>query len=273
MGELIFRTGGLRYAYPGAAGDAVRDISLDVPAAELTALVGPNGSGKTTLLRLLLGVLRPAEGTALALGRPAHAWRRRDLARRIAVVVQREEPTFPLKVRQAVRLGRYPHLGPLERFGPDHVAAVERALERCDAVHLADRWTATLSGGEWQRVRLARALAQEPEVLVLDEPTANLDIRHEMEVFELVARQVRDAGLTGVIVTHHVNLAARFADRIVILDRGRATAVGTPDVVMTRDVMERVFEWPVEVMTWRGTPQVVPLRRDESSERRNLDAG
>ena len=273
MGELIFRTDGLRYGYPGAAGDAVRDISLDVPAGELTALVGPNGSGKTTLLRLLLGVLRPAQGTVLALGRPAHTWRRRDLARQIGVVVQREEPTFPLRVRQVVRLGRYPHLGPLEPFGADDAAAVERALERCDARQLADRWTATLSGGEWQRVRLARALAQEPAVLVLDEPTTNLDIRHEMEVFELVVRQVRDAGLTGVIVTHHVNLAARFADRIVVLDRGTATAIGPPAAVLTRNVMERVFEWPVEVMQWRGAPQVMPLRLDESRQRRDTDAG
>ena len=108
---------------------------------------------------------------------------------------------------------------------------------------------------------------------MLDEPTANLDIRHEMEVFELVARQVRDQGLTGVVVTHHVNLAGRFADRIVIMDRGVTVAVGPPTEVMTRDVMERVFEWPMDITEWRGAPQVVPLRLDESEKRRDRDAG
>jgi iron complex transport system ATP-binding protein len=263
MDELIFETRRVAYRYPGAAADAVAQSDVAVERGRLIGIVGPNGSGKTTLLRLLLGTLAPSAGEVLAFGRPTGAWKRRDLARRVAVVVQREEPVFPLRVREAVMLGRYPHVGPYRPFGAADQAAVDAALQRADAAALAGRWTSALSGGEWQRVRIARALAQEPEVLVLDEATANLDLRHEMETFELAADLVRTQGLTGVLVTHHVNLVARFVDRIVVLDRGRVVAAGPPRTVLTREVLERVFGWPVEVVPWRGIPQFVPLRTDE----------
>ncbi len=178
-------------------------------------------------------------------------------------MVQREEPVFPLRVRQAVLLGRYPHVGPARAFDAADHAAVHAALVTADAAHLADRWTATLSAGEWQRVRLARALAQEPAVLVLDEATANLDLRHEMEVFELAADLVSGRGLTGVLVTHHVNLAARYVSRMVVMDRGRVAADGPPAQALTRDVLEAVFGWPVALVPWREVPQFVPLRRTE----------
>lgn len=260
---MIFEARDASYRYPQAGADAVAGVTLAVREGELVGLVGPNGSGKTTLLRLLLGVLRPRAGAVLAAGRPAAEWGRREFARLAGVVAQREEPAFPLRVRDAVLFGRYPRLGSLGAPGPDDRAAVARALDRCDVAHLADRWVATLSGGEWQRVRVARALAQEPRALVLDEPTANLDIRHEMEVFELAAALVHDAGLAGILVTHQVNLAARFVDRLVVLDRGVTRATGAPGDVLTREVLEDVFGWAVDVRTWRGTPQFVPLRRSE----------
>jgi iron complex transport system ATP-binding protein len=263
MGDLIFETREACYRYRHAPADAVRDVAVAVAPGELVAIVGPNGSGKTTLVRLLLGVLAPTEGTVLAAGHPAAAWRRRDLARLVGVVAQREEPVFPLRVAQAALFGRYPHLGPVGAPTRDDHAAVDRALQVCDVAHLRDRWVATLSGGEWQRVRIARALAQEPRALVLDEATANLDIRHEMEVLELAASLVRCEGLAAVAVTHHVNLAARFADRIVVMDHGLARAQGRPAEVLTRDVLERVFGWPVAVSHWRGAPQFVPLRKGE----------
>ena len=131
-------------------------------------------------------------------------------------------------------------------------------------MEFTDRRISTLSGGEWQRVRVARALAQEPQALILDEPTANLDIRHEMEVFELVSDLVHGDGIAGVVVTHHVNLAARFVDRMVVMNDGRTEASGTPGEVITREVLERVFGWPVEVDMWRGVPQFVPLKSGES---------
>lgn len=260
----------LRYAYPREVRPALRGVSLSVAAGELVGIVGPNGSGKTTLVRLLVGLLRPDEGAVEIDGRPLRAWSRRELARAVGVVPQREEPVFPLTVREAVAFGRYPHLGPLGRPGARDVAAVERALARCDALELADRWVGTLSGGEWQRVRIARALAQEPKVLILDEPTASLDIRHEMEVFELTAELVRAEGLSGIVITHHVNLAVRFVDRLLVLDRGEPRAWGPPTEALTASVFSSVFQWPVDILSWQGFPLVVPRRMAESETSRTV---
>jgi len=183
----------------------------------------------------------------------------------VGVVGQQEEAVFPLSVAETVMLGRYARLGPLAAPGPEDRAAVQRALERCDILDLAERSIDSLSGGEWKRVRVARALAQEPRALVLDEPTASLDVRHEMELFELF-RQLVDGGLAGLVITHHLNLAARFAHRIILLDRGAVVAVGTPAEVLRREILSRVFEWPVAVTKWYdGAPQVVPLRAGEET--------
>jgi iron complex transport system ATP-binding protein len=265
MGEVVFQAQGLSYRYPGAVTRAaVHDLDLAIAAGELVGLVGPNGSGKTTLLRLLLGVLQPSAGRALAFGTPAHKWGRRELARRIGVVSQREEPVFPLRVRQAVLFGRYPHLGALGAPREEDWAAVESALAQCDVARLGDRWVGTLSGGEWQRVRIARALAQDPRVLALDEATANLDVRHEMEVLELTAQLVRERRLTGLLVTHHVNLAARYVDRVIVMEGGRSRAVGKPNDVLTRSLLEDVFGWPVAMTRWQGVVQFIPLKLGEA---------
>ncbi len=263
---MIFEARAVSYWYRGAElRPAVQNVDLSVTSGELLGLVGPNGSGKTTLLRLMLGALEPTEGRMLTFGRPATSWSRRDLARLIGVVSQREEPSFPLRVRQTVMFGRYAHMGALGAPGKSDNAAVDYALERCDVSDLGERWVATLSGGEWQRVRIARALAQEPRVLALDEATASLDVRHEMEAFELISQLVRESGLTGVLVTHHVNLAARYADRLVVMQGGRARAVGPPNDVVTREVLEDVFQWPVAMVQWSGVPQFVPLKSGENA--------
>jgi iron complex transport system ATP-binding protein len=267
MGDVIIELSGVTYRYPGAPSNSVSSVDLGIREGELVGIVGPNGSGKTTMLRLLAGALKPQSGESFALGRPVRSWKRRELARVIGVVAQREEPAFPLKVEQAVLLGRYPHLSALGAPGERDRAVVTSALERCDVADLRQRWIATLSGGEWQRVRIARALAQEPRALLLDEATANLDIRHEMEVFELVSELVRRGGIGGVLVTHHVNHAARFVDRIMVMDKGVALAVGTPADVLKRELLETVFGWPVDVVSWRDVPQFVPLRREEGGGR------
>ena len=196
-------------------------------------------------------------------GKPLAEWRARELARVIGVVTQREEILFPLTVRETVELGRYAHLGPLAApRDADHLAVTE-ALQRADVIGLADRRTDTLSGGEWQRVRVARALAQNPRALLLDEPTAALDIRHEMEVFELV-RKLAGEGIGTLLVTHHLNLAARYADRMVLLDHGVVIAEGPPAEVLKSEVVSPVFEWRVAVTNWcDGAPQVVPLKPGE----------
>lgn len=249
----------VRFRYPGAEQESVTDVSLDLTPGELVAVVGPNGSGKTTLLRLLAGAFTPTGGTVTVDRADTRRWNRRELARLIAVVAQREEPAFPLRVHQAVMLGRYPHIGVLGGPGRHDRDAVRSALDRCDVGDLADRWVATLSGGEWQRVRVARALAQDPRVLLLDEATSNLDLRHEMEVFALVAALVRESRLAGLFITHQVNLASRFADRVLVMRRGIAHALGPPAEVLTAELVRQVFEWPVDVYWWQGHPQFIPL--------------
>jgi ABC-type cobalamin/Fe3+-siderophores transport system ATPase subunit len=253
----------VRYRRRGAA--ALDAVSCQVSGSELVAVVGPNGSGKTTLVRALLGLVPAERGQVLIDERPVGQWPRRLLAQVVGVVGQQEEAVFPLSVAETIMLGRYARLGPLAAPGLEDRAAVQRALGRCDILDLAERSIDTLSGGEWKRVRIARALAQEPRALVLDEPTASLDVRHEMELFELF-RQLVDGGLAGLVITHHLNLAARFAHRIVLLDRGAVVAVGTPAEVLRRETLSRVFEWPVAVTRWHdGSPQVVPLRAGEET--------
>lgn len=263
MDALILEARALVFRYGPGAPPAVDGVDLRLAAGQLVALVGPNGSGKTTLLRLLLGVLEPERGEVTLLKRPVRAWDRRELARAVGVVVQREEAAFPLRVREAAMLGRYAHMGPLGAPRAQDVNAVDRALERCDVARLAHRWLVTLSGGEWQRVRIARALAQEPKALVLDEPTANLDVGHEMELFELAAQLARRDGLAALVVTHHVNLAARYADCVIVLHQGRVAAAGAAADVIRRDLLEPVFGWPIDVTSWRNTPQFTPLKRSE----------
>lgn len=241
-------------------------VSCRAEAGRFLAVVGPNGSGKTTLVRALSGLARLERGEVRLDQKPLARWSRLDLARVLAVVPQGEEVVFPLHVDETVMLGRYARLGPFGAPGGADRSAVRDALIRCDVAALAGRTIDSLSGGEWQRVRLARALAQEPRVLVLDEPTTSLDVRHEMELFELV-RGLVDGGLAGMVITHHVNLAARFADRMMLLSAGRLAAEGTPAEVLRRETLREVFEWPVAVTTWcDGSPQVVPLRPHESRD-------
>ncbi|HEX7091117.1 MAG TPA: ABC transporter ATP-binding protein [Longimicrobiales bacterium] len=261
----VFAARALRFAYPHASRPALDGVDLDVPAGGVYAILGPNGSGKSTLLKVLLGVLAPQAGEAWYAGRRLAEWSRRELARRVGVVPQSEELAFPITVRDLVAMGRYPHLGPWRRETAADRQAIEEAMARCDVLELADRPLATLSGGERQLVRIARALAQQPDTLVLDEPTAALDIRHEMEIFERVASLAAAGRVTVVLVTHNLNLAARYAARMLLLDRGRVAAEGEPAAVLTRETIERVYRWPVAVGRHpgpgrdEGAPQVVPL--------------
>jgi iron complex transport system ATP-binding protein len=256
----VFTASAVSYRYPGAPTAAVRGVDLRVGEAEFVALLGPNGSGKSTLLRLLLGALAAEEGSILFGGRPLGEWPRQELARRIGVVTQAEELAFPLTVLELVSMGRYPHLGPWRREGERDRRAIERALAWCEVADLAGRSVLELSGGERQRARLARALAQEARTLVLDEPTASLDMAHEMTLFEMLAQLARD-GVTVLAVTHNINIAARYAHRLVLLDHGRVVADGPAAAVLTRETIEAVYGWPVAIRREDAAPQVVPQRR------------
>ena len=247
--------------YPRRDAMALTGVSLAVPPGALTAVVGPNGSGKSTLVRALIGRAALSGGRIVVDGHPTDQTPPRALAVRVAVVVQREEPAFPLRVREYVALGRYPHLGLLRAPSRHDREAVEGALGRTETLSLANRLITELSGGEWQRVRLARAVAQGARAIVLDEPTTFLDVGHEMGVFELMSRLSRD-GHAVLLVSHQLNLVARFADHIVLLHRGRVAAAGTPADVMQGAVLERVYEWPLVVTRDPavGAPALVPLR-------------
>ncbi|MDZ4675423.1 MAG: ABC transporter ATP-binding protein [Gemmatimonadota bacterium] len=261
---MILEAQGLRVHYPGADQPSLDGVGLRVEPGHLMAVVGPNGSGKTTMLRALLGLVPLSAGLVRLDGRPLLEWRRAEVAMSVATMPQREEPAPLLTAEDAVLLGRYPRLGALTPVGSADRLAVRRAMERCDAWVLRHRVVDTLSGGEWQRVRLARALAQEPRLLLLDEPTASLDVRHAMELLELVGTLVV-GGLGVLIITHELNLAARYADRIVVLQRGRMVADGPPAEVITPTVLGPVFEWPLAITEWApGIPQVFPLRPGES---------
>ncbi|MDP2480858.1 MAG: ABC transporter ATP-binding protein [Candidatus Palauibacterales bacterium] len=264
-GEAVFEVEGLGFRYGGASREAVSGVGFRVHPGELFGILGPNGSGKSTLLRLLLGILPPRSGAVRVLGRPLASWSRRELARRVGVVPQHEEVAFPLSVREMVAMGRYPHLGPWRSETSEDREAIGRALGRCDLEDVAGRPLSTLSGGELQLARLARALAQVPELLVLDEPTASLDLRHGMEIFGLLRDLAGPDGTTVVLVTHDLNAASRFADRLLLLERGRPAACGRPHQVLVRETVERVYGWPVRVTRHpgpgpdEGAPQVVPL--------------
>ena len=248
--------------YPRATTPAVADVSLDAPRGRMTAIVGPNGSGKSTLVRALLRRQSLLKGRISVGGDDVASLSPRDFARRVAVVPQREEPAFPMRVRDYVALGRYPHIGPWRSASMADASAVREAMDRSGVESLADRQTDELSGGEWQRARIARALAQATDAIVLDEPTTFLDIAHEMALFELLDGLARD-GRAVLLVSHQLNLVARFAAFIVLLDRGTVAAAGTPVDVMRGEILERVYAWPLVVTRDPavGAPSLVPLRR------------
>ena len=240
---------------------SLQGVSLSLEAGRFVAVLGPNGSGKTTLVRALLGLIPIRRGEIELDGRALASWRPAERAARIGVLPQREETAVGWRVEEVVMFGRYARLSPFAAPAAADHTAVEEAIRRCDVTGLRSRKVDTLSGGEWQRVRLARALAQEPNLLLLDEPSTALDLRHEMEIFELV-RTLVDEGLAALVITHHVNLAARFADELVVFSRGRVARRGSPGDVMERAALSEVFDWPVSVGHLAdGAPQLIPERR------------
>jgi len=252
----------VRITYDPAEEPAVKGVSFSAPRGAVTAIVGPNGSGKSTLVRALLGRVPMVSGRILVDGVDASSIARRDLARRCAVVTQREDTTFPRNVAEYIALGRYPHSGRWNATGAGDSQAVEAAAQRAGVVTLLGRVTDELSGGEWQRVRVARALAQGGEALVLDEPTSFLDVAHEMQIFQL-AVSLAESGAAVLLVSHQLNLVARFATTMIMLHKGSVVANGTPDTVMRGELLERVYEWPLVVTRDPAVnaPMLVPLRR------------
>jgi iron complex transport system ATP-binding protein len=237
----------------------VDGVDLEVAAGEWVGLIGPNGAGKTTLLRAVAGLV-PFTGSILLDGRPAGELRRSAISRLLAVVPQ--EPSTPpwMTVGEYVLMGRTPHLGPLAREGMRDREAAAHALERLDLIGYEERRLGTLSGGEKQRVVVARALAQEARIVLLDEPTAALDIGHQQQALELLDLLRAESGLTLVAAMHDLTLAAQYADRMVLLDAGRIVAEGSPRDVLTEDLIGRHYEAAIQVVDVDGRVAVVPAR-------------
>jgi iron complex transport system ATP-binding protein len=211
---------------------ALDGVDATVLPGEILGIIGPNGSGKSTLVRALAGVREPDRGSVRLDGRELREIGRRQRGRAIALVPQETRVSFPLRVRELVLLGRSPHTGAFGFEGPRDREIVARAMERADVSHLADRRIDELSGGERQRAVLARALAQEAPVLLLDEPTTYLDLRHTVDLLDLVRRLCREESLAVAVVLHDLNLAGLYCDRLVLLDRGRTHAAGAPGEVL-----------------------------------------
>ena len=243
---------------------AVDGVTLAIESGEMVAIVGPNGSGKSTLLRGMARLQKPDRGSVVLGETDIRALSPRAVARCLAILPQSPDSATDLTVRELAWRGRFPHQGVLQRATAPDFEAVAWALEAADVVDLAERPLASLSGGERQRAWIALALAQRPNVLLLDEPTSFLDIQHQVEVMHLLRRLNAD-GLTVVSVLHDLVLAGRFADRIVAMRAGRIQFDGPPAAVLEPAALERVFNVPMQVLTDPETGLPVPLPRAKRS--------
>jgi ABC-type cobalamin/Fe3+-siderophores transport system ATPase subunit len=280
------------FAYPASEERRTRlfalaDLSFEISPGEIIGVIGPNSSGKTTLIRLLTRVLEPAAGEIRLESVAVRRLSRTDLARRVAVVPQGMLPQFPFTVGELVLMGRYPHAPSRYFESPRDRAVAREAMEATGVLEIADMPLEHLSGGERQRAVIARALAQEPRLLVLDEPTAHLDLRYQVEAAALLRRLNRERGITILLVSHDLNLAAEVCDRLLLLHGGRAAAIGSPEAVLDEALLASVFGCGVVVdksettrrplvrLTWRTDPPITgsaPVREVRAAGRRGAGA-
>lgn len=241
----------------------LQDVSFRAERGEFVGVIGPNGSGKTTLLKILYRLLSPQKGEILFELVPMKKMDRADIAKRIAVVAQETHLLFPFSVLETVLMGRSPHLGHLMFESEKDLEIAKKAMEWTKVLPFSERSMDELSGGERKRVFIARALAQEPEVILLDEPTANLDIHHQMDFLELILTLNRERGLTIVMASHDMNIASEFCDRLILLRGGGIYKAGTPDEVITKENIENVYgcEVWVDQNPFSGMPRISLLKK------------
>jgi len=242
---MILRISDIHVSYDSV--DALKDITFAVHGGELLGVVGPNGSGKTTLLQCINGVLTPKSGAVLIDEQSICSSTRREVAREMAVVPQHSPTTIPFTVLEVVLMGREPHLGRFCGETEEDLRIARRAMLATGVLHLADRRAGELSGGEMQRVIIARALAQEPRILLLDEPTLHLDVNHQLEVLELIHEATKQNDLITVLVSHDLNAVARYCHRLVVLNQGEIVAAGTPQEVLSPGLIKEVYQVEAEV--------------------------
>ncbi|MBO9522760.1 MAG: ABC transporter ATP-binding protein [Nocardioidaceae bacterium] len=243
--------------------DVVRDLDVTIPPGKVTMIVGANACGKSTLLRGLARLLKPRGGSVLLDGRSVHEQRSRDVARVLGLLPQTPVAPDGITVGDLVGRGRYPHQGWFRRWNAEDDAAVDRALAATGTADLIDRPLSELSGGQRQRVWVAMALAQETDLLLLDEPTTYLDLHHQVELLDLLTDLNRDSGRTIVVVLHDLNLACRYADHLIAMKAGRIVVEGAPADVVTAEVITEVFGLRCEVVPdpVSGTPMILPRGR------------
>jgi iron complex transport system ATP-binding protein len=243
--EPVIKAEGVGFAYTDE--EVLQDISFDVVPGEFLSVIGPNGSGKTTLLKLLYRHLSPLEGTIYLNNTPIENISRRNLSQKIAVVSQVPQFHFGLSALELVLMGRSPHMGLLAFEGKADFEIATEAMTLTDVSDLKDRSIFSLSGGELQRVVIARALAQEPEAMLLDEPTSYLDIKHQIGVCQLLKTMNKDRGITIIGVFHDINLASCFSDRVMVMKDGRIKGFGPPEDMITKEILESVYGCQVYV--------------------------
>lgn len=254
-GALTIEAKGIGYAIDGSA--LIASVDIAFPPGQVSALVGHNGSGKSTLLKLLAGQLRPDVGEVCVGGRALAGWDRRDLARRVAYLPQHTANTDGLTVAELVAHGRYPWHGALGRFRDSDRAKVAEAMRLTGVTTFANRAVDTLSGGERQRVWLAMLVAQDARILLLDEPTSALDIAHQVEVLSLIRELGRQRNASTIVVLHDINMAARYADRIFALKKGRLIAAGSPEEIMEASTLQTIFGVPMALVRNPETGQPI----------------
>ncbi len=242
----LFEIQELSFCYPSHSNFEFHPTDLSINQGELVGLLGPNGAGKSTLLKLMVGLVSPISGRVLFEGRPLKEIAVRDRAKKIAYVPQSMHFTYPLSVIEIVEMGRHPYLGRFQPLNREDHSICERALKLCDALEFKDRFYDEISGGERQRVLLASALAQTPQVLLLDEPTLSLDLSHQILLFEIIQKLHREESLTVVVATHEMNMAGRFLDRLVLMKSGKIMADGPPQKVLTPRIIKSVLNVDVD---------------------------
>jgi iron complex transport system ATP-binding protein len=251
--------------------NVLEDVSFSVAAGSFFIIIGPNGSGKTTLMKLLDDIEHPKGGLVKVFGRPVDSFAKRELARQIAFVPQRMPVDFPFTVTEVVLMGRAPHLGLLGIEGPDDIEAAQNAMTFTGVENLAGRRVNQLSSGEQQRVFIARAICQNPKIILLDEPTASLDPAHQVRVMDIMEELRRKHGVTVVMVSHDLNLAALYGDHLLLLKEGRIVAEGPPADVLTFKILEKTYGCILLVVEspLGGVPRVsvVPGRFLEQNKR------
>jgi ABC-type cobalamin/Fe3+-siderophores transport system ATPase subunit len=238
----------IHFTYPNRGPrETISGVTLEIRAGEMVALLGPNGSGKSTLLSIAIGALKPDSGEVLFDKHHITGFSRREIAQRVAMVAQQADIRFPMTALEYVLTGRFAYTNAVGFDSPRDVEIAMQALGATDSAQFAHRRFNQLSSGERQRVALARSLAQQPRLLLLDEPTANADIAHQLSLLNLVHELTRERDFGALIVTHEINLAAEFADRMALIKDGRLVGSGPPQEVMTADLLSELFETPLFV--------------------------